>query len=779
MAKKLETYLNKRDFTKTAEPRGGKSFAGGRKFAVQFHRARRDHYDFRLEWKGVLLSWAVPKGPSFDPKDKRLAVRVEDHPVEYADFEGNIPKGEYGGGAVMLWDEGEWAPVGDFAAGLESGSVKFILFGKRMKGGWALVRMKDGKNWLLIKEKDEYARAAGAETYAESVKSGRTVEEIARGVSENPFRHTEVQLAELVKTPPEGKEWLFEVKYDGYRIVAFSDRNGVRLDSRNGLDFTEKFPAVARAMAEFAKGRAFVLDGEMVVADENGRTDFQKLQRYVKSGRGGPAVYMAFDLLAIDGRDIRNLPLTERKEKLSALLENAPENICFGKHVEGEGAACFRAAEKLGFEGIVGKRKDSAYRGGRGGDWVKIKCRKRAEFAVCGFTVKEREKEGIGALLLGAKEGGKLRYCGKAGTGMSAAEKRALRAAFQKIVRKTPPFADPPDAKRGEKIFWISPKFAAEVEYAEMTDENLLRQASFLGIRADKNGKEVSLERARDGNEDEEKKVCGVSISSPERKIYRRPPIAKIDVARYYAAVAARMLPVAGGRLLSEVRCHDGVNRCFFKRHPAGESEGVKTRAVSGGEGEELYFYVESAEGLIAEVQQGAVEFHIWGSRAEDPEKPDLMVFDLDPDEKLPLAAVRRGVKDLKKILDGLSLRSFLKTSGGKGYHVVVPFPAENWETFRDFAKNVANLMAEKWPNRYTANIRKSERKGKIFIDWERNGRGATSVAPYSLRARLGAKVSMPIAWKELDTVPPDGVDLANALERLKKPDPWKKLFER
>lgn len=784
----LDMYRKKRDFGKTKEPKGGTRGKNGRKtrkFVVQHHLARKDHYDFRLEWNGVLLSWAVPKGPSYNPQDKRLAVKVEDHPIEYADFEGVIPKGEYGGGTVMLWDEGEWFPQTDFSKGLKNGSLKIELSGERLKGKWALVRMKTdgekGENWLLIKEKDGYAKnSEGISRFKRSVRSGRSMADInADECAKNPFDKVEVQLAKLVDEAPSGDEWIYEVKYDGYRIVAFAEGGKVRFITRNGLDFTDKFKTLAEETAKWAKDRAFVLDGEMIVTDEEGRSDFQALQNYVKKPNGRPLTYMAFDILAENGEDLRSLPLRERKKKLKKLLKEAPAFLKFSSFVVGKGKESFSAAEKLGLEGVVGKRFDAPYAGTRNGDWIKLKCRRRQEFVVGGFTRTEKKKTGVSALLLGCYEGKKLVYCGRAGTGMSERESAELAARFEKIKRKTPPFINAPKPQGKEVLFWIRPIFVAETEYAERTDEGLLRQASFKGLREDKAAAEVADERAEQTSE--KNVVCGVEISNPKKIVYKKPQVEKIDVVRYYERVSERMLKYAGGRVLSVVRCHKGVNEaCFFKKHPATKSAGVSVVSIANGEGEKSdYFYIEDVRGLISEAQLGSLEFHIWGSKVKTLEKPDMMVFDLDPDEGLDLQAVRQGVRDLKSVLDKLSLKSFLKTSGGKGYHVVVPFkPKSNWDKFHDFAESIALLMAEKWPDRYTANIRKASRRGKIFIDWARNGRGATSVAPYSLRARPGAKVSMPISWRELDKIAPDGVDMAQALERLKKADPWKDYFK-
>ena len=806
MAAKLEEYKRKRDFEKTNEPEGTSDGPEGRlKFVVQHHLARRDHFDFRLEWNGALLSWAIPKGPSYNLHDKRLAVRVEDHPLEYRNFEGMIPKGEYGGGAVMLWDEGGWEPLTDVNGGLRSGSLKFILYGRRLKGKWALVRMKPKadeteNNWLLLKEKDEYAQSIdGISGFATSIRTGRTLEEIEKGGDEkftrNPFEKTDVQLAKLVNTAPEGEEWLYEVKYDGYRILTFVEGNRVRLITRNGNDYTGRFRAVADSLIDWAAGRAMVLDGEMVVTDDQGRTDFQALQNTMRHPKGKSLTYIVFDLLALDGADLRGRVLIDRKETLEALMKNAPKNLHYSPHVRGNGKESFEAACRADLEGIVGKKAGSLYTGTRNGDWIKLKCGKRQEFVIGGYTLTDKKTSGISALLLGVYEWEEFVYAGRAGTGLSTREMVELESKFTNIKRETSPFQQAPKARTDEKIFWLEPQLVAEVRFAQWTEENLLRQASFKGLRADKNPKDIKKETADEETpqtsaEEVEKAmestgndliIEGVKITHPDKILFDGPTITKADVVRYYEKAAARMLPYIFHRLLSIVRCPKGISQtCFFKKHPGPDSKGIVPLAVPNSDGEpEEYFYIENISGLISETQMGTLEFHTWGSRTDDLEKPDIMVFDLDPDEGMDLGQVRQGVKDVRSILDQLSLVSYLKTSGGKGYHVVVPFePSVDWEPFHDFSRHIAEVMEQKWPDRYTSNVRKEKRKGRIFIDWIRNGRGATSIAPYSIRARKGAKVSMPIAWEELETVAPDGVGMTDALQRIGNDDPWKGFFQ-
>ncbi|MGB8455576.1 MAG: DNA ligase D [Anaerocolumna sp.] len=805
MTAKLNEYNQKRNFDRTLEPEGVAEIAAeGLKFVVQHHMARRDHYDFRIEWDGVLLSWAVPKGPSYDTRDKRLAVHVEEHPLEYRNFEGTIPKGEYGGGVIMLWDEGYWEPYGDVDNGVREGVLKFILKGRRLKGKWALVRLKTKAgetrdNWLLLKEKDEYATTAeGISEFNTSIRTGRTMKEIEEGedekITKNPFGKTDVQLAKLVNKVPEGEDWLYELKYDGYRILSFIEGNGVRLVTRNGNDYTKRFQDVVYSLIDLAGGRPMILDGEMTITGPTGKTDFQALQNYMKNPKGKNLTYIVFDLLALDGKDLRGHRLIDRKEKLETLMKDAPKSLYYSRHVRENGKESFVVACEAGMEGIVGKKADSIYSGTRNGDWIKLKCDKRQEFVVGGYTLTDKKTSGISSLLLGVYEGGELVYAGRAGTGLSEHGMMDLEKKFENIKRMESPFKLTPKAKSNEKLTWLEPVLVAEIKFADWTKADLLRQASFKGLRADKNPGDIKKEKADDETQSqssarEAKKpmeanvnhiiIEGIKITSPDKVIFEDPQITKADVVRYYERVSERMLPYVSQRVLSIVRCPGGISQtCFFKKHPGPGSKGIVSIPVSGGRKTEDYFYIENASGLISEAQMGTLEFHIWGSPVDEIEKPDMMVFDLDPDVGMDLSRVRQGVRDIKGILTELSLNSYLKTSGGKGYHVVVPLkPAASWNVVHDFTRSVAEIMEKKWPGRYTSNIRKAKRANKIFIDWIRNGRGATSIAPYSIRARKGARISMPIAWEELDTVAPDGVDMADALRRTGGNDPWKDFF--
>ncbi len=807
MTGKLNEYNQKRNFEKTFEPEGiTENSDESLRFVIQHHMARKDHYDLRLEWNEVLLSWAVPKGPSYDTHDKRLAVQVEDHPLEYRNFEGTIPKGEYGGGVVMLWDEGFWEPYGNVENGLHEGMLKFILKGKRLKGKWALVRLqsKVGEkkdNWLLLKEKDEYVKNTdGIAEFTTSIRTGRTMIEIEGGEDEkimrNPFSKTNVQLAKLVNTIPKDENWIYELKYDGYRIIAFVEGNNIRLITRNGNDYTRWFHDVVSSLIDLAAGRAMVLDGEMTITDASGKTDFQALQNYMNNPKDKKLTYIVFDLLALDGADIRGYRLIDRKEMLETLMKDAPKNLYYSRYVRGNGTESFAAACEAGMEGIVGKKADSIYSGIRNGDWIKLKCDKRQEFVIGGYTLSDKRTSGVSSLLLGVYEGEKLIYAGRAGTGLSESDIKILEKKFQNIKRTNPPFNNVPSPKSKEKITWLEPELVAEIKFAEWTKENLLRQASYKGIRTDKNPRDIRNEKVEDetqlqpSSKEVEKAmgvnansviIEGIKISNPDKVMFDEPVITKAEVVQYYKKVSERMLPYVSYRILSAVRCPKGITQtCFYKKHPGSDSKGIDTIPIATSKGEtEEYFYIKNTSGLISEVQRGTLEFHIWGSRVDELEMPDFMVFDLDPDEGMELSRVRQGVQDIRSILNELSLKSYLKTSGGKGYHVVVPLrPIVAWNTFHDFARRVAEVMEQKWPDRYTSNVRKAKRSGKIFIDWIRNGRGATSIAPYSIRARRGAKVSMPIQWDELYTVAPDGVNIEDAILRISDNDPWKDFFQ-
>ncbi len=771
----LERYNAMRDFAKTAEPRGEIGKGEGRTFMVQKHEATRLHWDFRLEIDGVLKSWAVTRGPSLDPGEKRLAVRTEDHPMSYATFEGTIPKGEYGGGTVMLWDRGTWAPVpGKSAKDLDKGHLHFTLDGERMKGDWLLVRLKPrGKetreNWLLRKIDDAHAGATDAlvETGLTSVATGRTMQEIADGVraeqrpsggrtqartrtakrsrrSRPAFRPP--QLATLVDSVPAGNGWLHEMKYDGYRALVAIGKGGPRVYTRSGLDWTDRFASIAEAAANLPASSALI-DGE-VVAFKGGKPDFSTLQDALSNGSGDLA-FFAFDLLEEDGEDLTGLPQIERKERLRTLLDGADPRLLFSEHVLGAGEKLFEAMCREGHEGVISKRADAPYRGTRSKSWLKTKCTRRQEFVIIGWLPSSASGRGLRSLLLGVHEDGALRYAGKVGTGFNASNSAALMDKLARIARKTPPADVPKVAARG--AHWVSPKLVAEVAFAEFTAENVVRHASFIALRDDKPSDEIVTETAAPPPPAPQ---SDVKISSRDRVIFPDSKITKGQLADYYAAVAPILLPWLAQRPISLVRCPQGrAKQCFFQKHDAG-SFGAHVHHVDIREKDgstEPYLWIDDADGVLACVQMGTIEFHGWGSRVEDVEKPDRLVFDLDPDEGLDFAKVKKAADDLKQHLADLGLTSFPMLTGGKGVHVIVPLtPQAEWPAAKSFAERFARALAQAEPERFTANLKKAERKGRIFIDYLRNQRGSTAVMPYVARARPGAPVSCPLSWSEL-----------------------------
>ncbi|MBN8809610.1 MAG: DNA ligase D [Sphingomonas sp.] len=806
MVDPLATYNAKRDFAKTAEPRGEAGPTTGNRFMVQKHDATRLHWDLRLQVGGVMKSWAVTRGPSLNPDDKRLAVQTEDHPLSYSDFEGTIPAGEYGGGTVMLWDDGWWEPIpGKSADDLKDGHLHFIVHGERMKGEWLLIRLKPRNtkerraNWLLRKIADEYAGGSddlvdGAVT---SVKTGRTMAAIATGkkakelaswkklraaASQQPSsprkrgpissaiqkndgsdggkaremgprlrggdgklpKFHEPQLCTLVDSVPTGSGWIHEVKYDGYRALVAIGGGKAKVYTRNGLDWTAKFPGIAEAAATLPVERALI-DGE-IVAFKDGRPDFSTLKDAISSG--GDMTLFAFDLLDLDGEALVDLPNVQRKERLRPLLDGADPRLQFAEHIVGEGEKLFAAMCREGYEGIVSKRADARYVGKRTQNWVKVKCLHRQEFVIVGWTKSDKSR-GFRALLLGVNEGGTLRYAGKVGTGFTVASMNELRAKLDRLARKTPTVEAPRAAVRGAQ--WVSPKLVAEIAFTEVTPDGVLRHPSFLGLRGDKEAGEVVEEKAKPAPGPT---TSNVTITHPDRLIFPDSPVTKGDLAAYYDAMAPVILPFAANRPISLVRCPQGRGKhCFFQKHDAGSfGDHVRHVDITEKDGSvEPYLYVEDADGLLTCVQMGTIEFHGWGSSIGDVEKPDRMVFDLDPDEGLGFDAVKQAAADLKAHLAEIGLVSFAMLSGGKGVHVVVPLtPQAEWPAVKDFADRFCVALAQAEPDRFTATMSKAKRKGKIFLDWLRNQRGSTAVMPYTARARAGAPVAVPVTWVEL-----------------------------
>jgi len=860
----LSEYRRKRDFRRTAEPSGEtaksktpkKSAAAGLSFVVQKHAASQLHYDFRLEWNGVLVSWAVPKGPSLDPHDKRLAVHVEDHPLEYGGFEGAIPKGEYGGGTVLVWDAGTWRPWEDAAEGLRIGKLKFDLHGEKLRGGWMLVRRggakapADERNWFLIKERDAEARpAAEYDVLAElplSVVSGRELDAITRdpgrlwssrgggelqqpasakpssaprlqqksatGLRKKMPEFVAPQLATLVASPPDGDHWLHEIKLDGYRMLCRVESGKAKFLSRNQQDWTSKLAPLAEAAARLPVQTA-LLDGEVVALGADGRTNFQDLQNAFQEHRVGSLLYYAFDLLYVDGHDLTGLPLIERKQRL-ARVATPRGPIRLADYVIDEGPDYFLQACELQLEGIVSKRVDRPYISGRGGDWLKAKCLNRQEFVIGGYTPPSGSRRHFGALLVGYFDGQKLLYAGRVGTGFSDDTLASLHAEFKQTPAKANPFANTElvGAPRGTQ--WLEPKLVAQVEFAGWTRDGLLRHASFQGLRADKRADEVNRETPRPAAKAKapaapkssrksspptvakppsetalqrtatEVRELGVRLTSPEKVLYPEVGVSKLELAAYYLAIADWILPHVADRPLAIVRCPEGHHKtCFFQKHPgAAVPEALRRIPIAEKSETEEYLIVDDAAGLVSLVQIGGLEIHVWNSQASKLERPDQLIFDLDPDEAVAWSEVVSAAGELRGFLSDLGLTSFLKTTGGKGLHLVVPLVRRStWDEAKAFSQAVAVSMARARPERYLAVASKSQRRGKIYVDYLRNGRGATAIAPYSTRARAGATVSVPIRWEELTpTLKSDHWNVRSLPARLRslRHDPWEDFDE-
>ena len=810
----LEEYHRKRDFDTTPEPAGTdepEAAADGAgsplSFVVHKHAARRLHYDVRLELDGVLMSWAVPKGPSLDPADKRLAVHVEDHPLEYGTFEGVIPAGEYGAGAVIVWDRGMWRPLADPREGLAAGNLKFGLDGEKLRGAFVLVRMKPkpgerGENWLLIKERDGHVRPRDEYDVLvarpESVASGRTVEQVASEgagasgaqASLTPSGDAPVpsdatfQLATLSAAPPEGPGWLHEIKYDGYRVRLAVEGGAARVLTRGGEEWSDRMGALARAAAALPV-RSALLDGEAVVFGKDGVPDFGELQRALAEHRDDRIVYLAFDLLHLDGRDLRAEPLARRKELLRELIGRAGEGpIAFAEHVEGGGNEFLAASCSLALEGAVSKRADAPYRPGRSAEWRKTKCRSRQEFVVTGYTSPRGSRPGLGSLLLGYyADDGALRYAGRVGSGFSEGDLAALASRLEPLATADPPFADPPRIS-GRTITWVRPEVVVEVEFAEWTASGVLRQPVFLGTREDRDPATVRRENV--SVPDAANPSGGTRLTNPDKALFDPrpggpPPLTKAGLAAYYERVAPAMLPHLASRPLSIVRCpHGQAAECFFQKHPDSRSFPAALRVFEVAErtGSATYFALDTLEGLLALVQLGTVEIHAWNSTAEAPETPDRIVFDLDPGPGVEWPAVRAAALTVRAALGGLGLGAFAKTTGGHGIHVVTPIvPEHRYDDVRAFARGLVDRIVEAAPDRFTARMAKAARPGKVFIDYLRNAHGATAIAAYSTRARPGAPVAVPVTWDELtDDVDPLAFDTVSVPLRLAETagsDPW------
>ncbi|MFZ0271592.1 MAG: DNA ligase D [Acidobacteriaceae bacterium] len=895
----LARYRSMRDFAMTAEPSGESGARAEKKadeglpFVIQKHAATRLHYDFRLGWRGVLKSWAVTKGPSYVVADKRLAVEVEDHPIEYGGFEGTIPKGQYGGGTVMVWDQGTWEPVTDVDEGLRRGQLKFILHGQKLHGHWALIRMKGDRfgekgknNWLLIKEHDEYERTpddpAITDEAPDSAVTGRSMEQIAAAEdhvwnSHVPEKKAPVnrslltrrsaaattaqpvpglakklvapdrdsllhdapkekmpaflapELASSIEKPPEGEDWLHELKLDGYRIqVHIDEKDGkrrARLFTRKGLDWTHRMRALAETAAELPV-HAAILDGEVVVLNETGGTSFADLQAAFDEGAPHALTYYVFDVLHLDGHNLRKLPLDRRKTILEGLIqEHGEDGFRYSSHIRANGGAMFRRACEMGAEGIVSKLANSPYQSGRSRVWLKSKCVLQQEFVVGGFTPLSTGGHGVGALLLGYYDGDELIYAGRTGTGFTRRTHELLRNRLDDLRQAKAPFRSvPADAKKD--AVWVKPATVVEVRFAAWTSDSLVRQAAFLGLREDKDPKEVVRETAgympKTNRKQREPKseslsqpksapktakhaaipattakletrtppqsrtdravVAGVSVSHPDKILDAESQLTKLQLAEYYDAVADHLLPHIAERPLSIVRCPEGSGKpCFFQKQigkgmPAGV-DSVPVTVKKGGKPEpEQYVTVSKREGLVGLAQMGVLELHPWSSSNNSLERPDRIIIDLDPDEKLPWKSLVASATEVRDLMKHIGLETFVKSTGGKGIHVVAPIdPKHEWPAIKEFAHHFVLMMERANPKLYLTKMTKSARTGRIFLDYLRNERGATAVAPYSPRARAGVRVAMPLTWAELERTDPKQFAVSNfeAWKARLKRDPW------
>jgi bifunctional non-homologous end joining protein LigD len=830
----LSTYNKKRDFSRTPEPKGkaGKGAPRELRFVVQKHDASRLHYDFRLELDGTLKSWAVPKGPSLDPARKSLAVQVEDHPIGYGDFEGVIPKGEYGGGTVLLWDRGTWEPLHDPSEGYAAGKLHFILHGSKLKGEWSLVQMPgkasgDGKNWLLMKLKDKFAdtKSDVLEKSPNSVKTRRSLQRIAnerenvwsgdaKKTAKLPAAKSAAlpsalspQLAVLAEHPPVGNEWLHEIKFDGYRILAFIKSGEVKLRTRNGLDYTAKFPQIAKMLSQLKTDSA-VLDGEVVVLDSAGRSDFQSLQALLKHKIKVTPLYYAFDLPFCNGSDLRGSPLIERKQLLEKLLagEKSSSTVRYSEHVLGNGEAMIDKACGLSLEGIVSKRADAPYVSRRAPTWLKSKCNHRQEFVIVGYSDPGGSRHGFGALLLGYHKDGQLVYAGRVGTGFDARLLDDLHRQLQAHARKAPSVKLPTGVRRGD-VHWVEPTLVGEIRFAGWTRDGMLRHPAFIALRSDKPAKEIVREAPIEPpasdvkaivrpNKTSRKQtvkpvipvgrqaagsdvvVADISLTHPDKIFFPESGTTKRDLANYCEMVSEWILPHVVSRPLALIRCPDGrAAKCFFQRNWSSTlPAAVDQVEVSAGKKKEIHVGVHDLSGVISLVQIGVLEFHTWNCRAKNIERPDQLIFDLDPGPDVRWPRVVEAAGMVRQTLENLDFPAFLKTSGGKGLHITIPIkPNITWEDAKSFCETIAKDLVSR-SDLFVANMRKDLRGGKVYIDYHRNGRGATAVAPYSTRAREGAPVSMPISWKELGKLNSAAhftVESARCYLEQRKTDPW------
>jgi bifunctional non-homologous end joining protein LigD len=854
MAKPVSEYTRKRNFDITSEPpeTAGRARSGQGKalsFVIHKHDARNLHYDFRLELDGTLKSWAVPKGPSLDPKNKRLAVHVEDHPLGYGSFEGSIPEGQYGAGDVIVWDRGIWQPHGDPRETYKAGKLKFTLIGEKLTGDWALVRTHlqgsgDKEQWLLIKEKDEAVRSADEYDIVadkpESVVSGATVGE-GRASAKSSTRNTAAtapvaekkpagktakkqaakktaipqklspQLATLMDTPPEG-EWLYEIKFDGYRIMTRILDGEARMITRNGHDWTERLPLQAKAISELNLGDGW-LDGEVVVLNDAGLPDFQALQNAFDIGRSKDIVYYLFDVPFLNGEDLREKPVEDRRAALKKLLGKQKKGLLrFSDAFSASHRDIIESACLLSLEGVIGKRAGSVYQSRRSPDWIKLKCKLRQEFVIVGFTKPQGSRSGFGALLLAVnEEGAGLVYAGRVGTGFNQKTLAELFEKMQPLEQDASPLGKKLTSAQGRGVHWIKPTLVGEVEFGEWTREGIIRHSAFIALRSDKPASEVVHEypktpkdikapfkpnasktsasktdepagkpKAASKRDSKDKiEVAGVLISHPERVIDKRSGLHKIDLAHFYESISDWILPHLDHRAVALLRCPEGVEgEQFFQKHAERLAiPNIKQLDPKLDPGHARLMEIDSVQALVGAAQMGTIELHTWGSTYDKIELPDHFVLDLDPDPALPWRSMIEATQMTLSVLDELGLDAYIKTSGGKGMHIIVPLARKaDWDTVKAFAKALAQFISEQLPERFTATSGPKNRVGKIFIDYLRNTRGASTVAAYSARARPGLPVSVPVSRDELASLKSsDQWNIANLQKRLRKlkADPW------
>jgi len=824
MRGELKTYQAKRRFEQTPEPKGAQR-AGekdARRFVIQRHAATRLHYDFRIEADGVLKSWAVTKAPSRDPAIKRLAVEVEDHPLDYGDFEGTIPAGNYGAGTVQLWDVGSWEPQeADLEAAWARGQIKMILHGERLKGKWALIRLKSDRgkpskrnNWLLLKEKDEHAVAGEGDALAQidaSVTTGRSLAQIAEGDAQwtsskptrrkaphkpapskatskakRPHAFVPIQLCKAVDHPPSATGWAHEIKFDGYRLQIGIGGGQAVLRTRKGLDWSDRFPELATDAAGWPDA---VIDGELCALDDDHMPDFSALQAAISEGETDRLVYFAFDLLFEGAEDLRKLPLSHRKARLQAYIDRLgakkAARLRYVEHFASTGQAVLESACRMHLEGVISKKLDAPYHAGRSSSWVKSKCRGRDEVVIGGWSSEGGSR--FRSLLVGVREKGGMKYLGRVGTGFGETATRLLMPALKAEAADKSPFVGPGAPKGGKDIHWVKPRLVAEIEHGGYTESGALRHAAFKGLRDDKTAEDVTDAPQAPAAPQAPRKngkvsVAGVAISSPDKVLWPgaggRPPITKADLARYYEAAAERLLAHVADRPVSIIRAPDGIEgETFFQRHAmAGSNPRLKLIDVKA---RTPYVAVVDVGGLAAVAQSGGLELHPWGCKPGDPETPDQITFDLDPDEGLDFDDVIAAALVVRAKLEALGLNPFVKTTGGKGLHLVVPIRADGrsrvtWDQNKGFAKAVSEAIKVEAPGRFTTTLAKKARGGKIFIDYLRNGRMATAVAPWSPRARPGAGIAFPLSWEQVTPgLNPADYNLWVWPELLQRPDAW------